>query len=209
MVKTVLFDLDGTLLDTKEAIQGAFAFALASQSIPYPTNMDFSPAMGKALRAAYDALAPGYNIELLAAAHNEFQQKNIHLIKPFPHVEETLTRLQNAGTRLAVVTSRRRPSTLENLSFTGLAPYFEVIVTGSDVEYHKPHPEVVQRALELLGTQKENAFIVGDTPADIGAGKNAGIKTIGVLYGHRADIIAESEPDHLVNSFSEILPIIL
>ena len=208
MIKAVLFDLDGTLLDTEESILGAFEYAFKTQTIAQPARENIVSLVGRPLREMYEALAPAANIEPLLNAHHDFQINNLHLVKAFPGVTETLATLRKAGLKIAIVTARYGITCSVYLDVTNLTNTFDVIITGDDVKKEKPDPEPVLKALAAFNVQPEEALMVGDTFADIGAGKNAGVKTVGALYGHMGEKIRDLRPDYLISSIEEILSIV-
>ena len=206
--KAILFDLDGTLLDTEESILSAFIHAFTTHKATHPARDNILRLMGRPIRDMYKMLAPEYDTERMLDAHREFQGQNLDLVKSFSGVPETLAKLRSAGLKLAIVTSRLRPSCIAYLEATNLRNVFATIVTGDDVKNQKPDPESVFRALTALDVLPPDAFMVGDTFADIGAGKNAGVATIGALYGHQGEGIRDLKPDYLIGSFEEILSIV-
>lgn len=208
-MKTVLFDLDGTLLDTEASILKAFEYAFAVHGVSTPSNEHIRTKMGRPLREMYRDFAPHIDTESLVDAHRDHQVRNVDLVVPFPGTRDVLTELRDNSFRLGIVTSRLRPSTEKYLAHTGLDSFFGVVVTGDDVAQHKPHPEPVEKALKSLDAQNVNTFFVGDTIADIGAGKSAGVLTIAALYGHGSNALRNLEPDHTIDSLPEIIPIVL
>ena len=208
MVRSVLFDVDGTLLDTNEYIYQAFEHTLNTYGAP-TSRETMKVHMGKLLHHMYEIFAPSHNAESLAQTHREFQEKNTYLATVFPHVIETLEKLRASNIKIAAVTTRSRESCIATLDHTGLHQLLDVVVTGDDVQKHKPDPEPLNKALAALGARASEAFMVGDTSIDVFAGKNAGVKTIAVTYGFHAETVANSNPDHVVASIREILPLVL
>ncbi len=113
------------------------------------------------------------------------------------------------GLRLAIVTSKHRRGTLRGLELCGLTSRFEEIVTPEDVVHPKPHPEPVLTALERLGVGPREALFVGDSPHDVVAGRAAGVRTVGALWGPfpRAALEAAG-PDHLAERQDEVLRLV-
>jgi len=87
--------------------------------------------------------------------------------------------------------------------------YFDAIISGEDVEHPKPHPESLFKALQQLEVRPEKAVMIGDTEADILAGKNAKVRTIGVSYGFHGSHIAGSKPDFIIGDIANLIPILL
>lgn len=205
-MRTVLFDLDGTLLDTRESIMRAFAFALGQFGVPIAPET-LAEHFGRPIRDAYQRLVPSIEPERLMEAHREHQTQHMHLVAPFPGVEQTLSDLRKRNCTLGVVTNRMRRSAEAYLAHTALADHFETLVAWEDVENKKPHPEGIRKALATLDAQPSDTLFVGDTTYDIAAGKAAGVFTAGVTYGHEGEALAESNPDFLLRSFEDVLRI--
>jgi pyrophosphatase PpaX len=160
-------------------------------------------------------------MELLSAEHAEAlldsyrlhnEENHDALIKEFPGVEDSLARLRSAGIKVAVVTSKRRFSVDMALkSFPGLGDVVDQWITMEDTTEHKPRPEPLLKALELLGNvPREQAAYVGDSPFDIAAAKAAGVKSVAVSWGaFSEDALSAAEPDHLVPDLDAAVDILL
>lgn len=205
--KAVLFDLDGTLLDTSDFILGAFNYALEKHGFGDVTKQEVNEIMGTALPECYKLFAPGGDINALCDSHHEFQLNNLHLSKPFPDTVQALNYLKKQNIKIAAVTNRSNTVT-QTLENSDLLPFFDVIITAEDVENPKPHPEPILKALNKLNIGFDEAIFVGDTEVDILAGKNAGVKTVGVTYGHIGKDIKKYSPDFLLDNLNEIFKII-
>ncbi|HOW89836.1 MAG TPA: HAD-IA family hydrolase [Elusimicrobiales bacterium] len=207
--EAVLFDVDGTLLDTREFIYRAFEHAFRRHGAVPAARARVDEVIGAPLLECYGLLAPEHDARALCMYHRAFQLENIHLSEPFPKAVEVLKGLREAGIRTAAVTSRSRRTSLATLESAGMMRMLDAVISGEDARRLKPHPDPLLLALAGLGVKPEKAFMVGDTAADILAGKNAGTGTIGVTYGFHGGKIKENGPDHTVDDISGILPIIL
>jgi pyrophosphatase PpaX len=207
--KAILFDVDGTLLDTTEFIFQAFEYTLSKYGYPAKSRDLFAGLVGKPLDYNYSVLAPDSDIGLLSKTHREFQLDHVGLAKTYPGTKKTLETIYNDDLRMAAVTTRARASTIETLKSCDILDYFDYVVALEDVVKAKPDPEPVFKALRYLGIQPRHALMAGDSDADIYAGKNAGTKTAGATYGFHGMKIAESNPDYLIDSIGEILPLII
>lgn len=209
-IRAILFDVDGTLLDTREFILQAFEHALATHGFP-PLGRDaLSGNVGmKGLAEIYAEIADADTADALCETHIAFQHKNRHLSKTFANTAQTLATLRQKGFRLAAVTTRKKATSVQTLADAGIDRYFDSIVSGDDVTNLKPHPEPLLKALGVMDIMADNAVMVGDTPVDIQAGKNAGTKTIGATYGFHGIHIRQASPDHLIDDIAQILPILL
>lgn len=203
-IKAVLFDLDGTLLDTSEFIFSAFEHTLAHNDRKVLDRETMGKMMGRALSECYEEFAPGIDPEELMQRHRIFQSGNKHLVKPFPKTVQLLSNLRKAGYKIAVVTSRVG-SAQESMNETGISKYIDVLVDSKTTKRHKPHPEPVLKALEELSISAKEAVMVGDGDADILSGRAAGVVTIGVTFGMvPLDTLKASNPDYLIDSLEDV-----
>lgn len=203
-----LFDIDGTLLDTSELIFQAFEYTLEKHKFPPKTRKEVGVLIGRHIREIYKELAPQGKFEDLVSTHTTFQAKNIHLFSHFTHTKRVLSKLKKVGVKTAAITNRFK-TPIKSLELADLLHLVDLVVSGDDVEKVKPHPEAILKALAHFGTSKEKAVMIGDSPTDIEAGKNAKVATIGVIYGFHGERVAHSKPDFLVHDIADILPIIL
>jgi pyrophosphatase PpaX len=204
-VQAILFDVDGTLLDTREFIYQAFEHTFQQHHLPMVSRDNLAARLGQSLESIYECMVPSHNCHLLCDTHRSFQENNLHLSVLFPHVETTLTALQKRGIRLAVVTTRSRRTSVRTLENAGIARFFEVVVSGEDVTNLKPDPEPLRYALTKLGIAPDQAVMVGDTAADVLAGKSAGTRTIAVTYGFGGPMIRQYNPDFVIDDIEMLL----
>ena len=202
MLWAVLFDFDGTLVDTTEMIHQSMRHATSSvlgrEDIPRETLL---ANVGQPLPRQMELIDTENAESLLEAYRSHHEQHHDALIREFPGVEESLSRLRSAGIKVAVVTSKRRVSVEMALEiFPGLRNVVDRFVTMEDTTHHKPHPEPLLRALKLLGSiPKERAAYVGDSPFDVEAAKAAELTSVAVSWGaFSEDALCASGPDHLV-----------
>lgn len=208
-IEAVLFDIDGTLLNTAEFVYQACEFTFRAHRLPMRSRDEMALVMGKPLEECYRHLSPDGDAYQLCETHRSFQAENLHLSAPFCNTLETLRRLKEAGIKIAAITTRSKRTSIKTLEAGGIANYFEVVISGEDIQHPKPHSEPLLKALQQLKIMPEKAVMVGDTDADILAGKSAGTKTIGVSYGFLGPRIADSNPDFLVSDIADVVPIIL
>jgi len=201
----VLFDFDGTLVDTTELIHQSMLHATqAVLGREYPRQKLLN-GVGTPLPQQMKAFDPERVDELLEAYHRHQEANHDELIREFPGVEEALSRLQEAGLELAVVTSKRRVSVDQALqTFPGLGRLVDRFVTMEDTTEHKPHPKPLLKGLEMLGASRGETVYVGDAPYDVAAAKAAGITSVGVSWGaFTPEQLAEAEPDYLFGDMDE------
>ena len=149
---------------------------------------------------------------LLEAYRHHHEENHDALIREFPQVAVALSRLQSAGIKVAVVTSKRRASVEMALnSFPDLRDVVDRFVTMEDTREHKPHPEPLWRGLELAGGfPREEAAYVGDSPFDVEAARAAGLTSVAVSWGaFSEDRLREAEPDHLVPDLASAVDVLL
>jgi pyrophosphatase PpaX len=202
VLSAVLFDFDGTLVDTTEMIHQSMRHATSSvlgrEDIPRETLL---ANVGQPLPRQMELIDTENAESLLEAYRSHHERHHDALIREFPGVEESLGRLGSVGIKVAVVTSKRRPSVEMALEiFPGLRNVVDRFVTLEDTTHHKPHPEPLLRALQLLGgIPRERAAYVGDSPFDVQAAKAAGLTSVAVSWGaFSEDALRASEPDHLL-----------
>lgn len=209
MIKAILFDLDGTLINTNELVIKSF-----QHTFKHHFNIDMSSAeivkfFGEPLLETmkrYDKEDP----ERLIATFREFNEsKHDSLAKSFNGVIETLKGLKEAGLYTAVVTSKRKVMAERGLNLFGLDKYIDVLVTPEVTKKHKPDGEPALMACNLLCVAPGETIMVGDSHFDILCGKNAGCKTCLVSYtALEQDEVKKFSPDFVVDSLTEILDII-
>jgi len=209
-IRAVLFDLDGTLLDTREFIFQATEHVLPLFGYPVPPRSAIAKAVGIPLDDFYRTLVVDAkaDIEGIATAHHEFQKENLGLSVPFPGVLETLERFHRQGIKLAVVTNRRSGTAVPTLEKAGLLRFLDPVVCADDVVNAKPDAEPVLLALMKMREVPARAVMVGDSSIDIRAGRNAGTKTVRVTFGFHADDLNDPEPDAIIQDFKDLLSLI-
>lgn len=183
-VRAVIFDADGTIIDSRAFVLGGFRHALHLHGHRIPDHEELHDAVrGLPLEECYRRLAPNGDIHALCSAHREFQSTRQDLIEPYDGLHSLLTSLRKRGLKIAVCSSRGK--TLKpSLRHLDVDHYFDVIIDGEDVVNCKPHPEPIFKTLTLLGVLPHEAVMVGDTPADICAGKAASLRrTVGITHG--------------------------
>lgn len=212
-LRTVLFDLDGTLIDSAELILDSFRHTMRVHLGRELPDSAWLRTMGQPLEAQLLDFARGPEeagamlatyLERNAAMHDR-------LLRSFPGARDYVAGLVGRGFRLGIVTSKRRENALLGLQTCGFElAWFEAVVTASDVERFKPDPEPVRRALEGLGEEEPaRALFVGDSVHDLRAGRAAGTRTGAALWGpYGREELAPAEPDHWLErleSLEEVL----
>jgi pyrophosphatase PpaX len=200
-----LFDFDGTLADSLELIMTSFRHATASVLGETPSDEVLLAGIGRPLIDQMHELDPVRAEELYDVYVEHNLRHHDELLRPYPGVHELLAALRGAGRRLGIVTSKRRATAERGAGLLELGP-FEVLIGWEDTDAHKPGPEPVLRALELLAAAAADAVYLGDAPWDIRCGRAAGVATAAVLWGagSREQLQAE-QPDLVFDRPEQVL----
>ncbi|WP_166240811.1 pyrophosphatase PpaX [Paenibacillus turpanensis] len=209
-IDTVLFDLDGTILDTNELILRSFLQALHHFGHTDITREHIIPHMGKPLDEQLRDLSGRDDVEALRAKYRESNwAMHDQLVSAFPYVKEVVEELHQAGITLGVVTTKIRKTTDMGLKLTGLYDYMKALITLDDVQNPKPHPEPVLKALEALGARAENTIMVGDSGADIDSANAAGVTSVAVTWTLKGiDALLPHKPKHVISDMRELLDLV-
>ncbi|MBT2689076.1 pyrophosphatase PpaX [Bacillus sp. ISL-47] len=208
-INTILFDLDGTLIDTNELIISSFLHTLGQYYPDSYQREDVLPFMGPTLHETFESINPE-KVEEMIAVYREYNIKNHDvLVKEFEGVFETVRTLKESGYKLGIVTTKVSNVVEKGLKLTNLDQFFDVVVTLDHVENPKPDPEPIIKALNLLEAKPEEAIMVGDNSHDIEGGKNAGTKTAGVAWTAKGrEFLARFEPDYMLDNMADLLDIL-
>lgn len=204
---TVLFDLDGTLIDSGAMILASYRHAtrtVLARDVPDEVLAAF--VGGGSIREHMRALDEARADELVRV-YREHNEPLHDALEAFDGVEDLLGRLSAQGRKLGVVTAKRRRTVDLAFAVLPLERYFDAVVTTDMTERHKPHPEPVLKALELLDADPAEAAFVGDSPFDVAAGKAAGVFTVAVTWGniHPVERLVEAGADVVVATPQELL----
>lgn len=204
-IRAILFDVDGTLLDSTDFIYSAFEYAFDTHGIARLSREEMRLDIGCPLDEVYSLMVPGCDTHVLTESHRRFQERNLNLIQLFSDTIPVLEELKGRSFKLGAVTTRSRRTSVRSLEVHDIAKYFDIVVSAEDVSNLKPHPEPVEKALSRIKVEPIHAMMVGDTAADILAGKNAGTKTVAALYGFGGESLRALKPDYAIQRLSEIL----
>ncbi len=205
---TVLFDLDGTLIDSIDLIVESYQHTFRTHGLPDVSRDEIIDGIGTPLVTVFGRLTQDQvTIDSWIATYRAFNLAHHDtMVRPFPGAVEMVRRAQNAGRRLGLVTSKNNSGARRGLSLVGLDGVMEVIVGADDVTRHKPDPEPVRRALEQLGTPARDAVYIGDSHHDVASGKAAGVRTVAVCWGPiGADRLAAAGADFVCATPAEVL----
>lgn len=202
----VIFDLDGTLLDTYELIRESFIHVFQTHMPNYPyTEEEIQSFFGPVLEDSFATLTKDQNeILKMVDTYRHFNIENHDkFLKTFSGAKEVIERLKQEGYKLAIYSNKRRDAIFRGLDLVGLTPYFEFVVSSDDVKNVKPHPEGVLQILSFF--KSNNAIMVGDTTYDIKAAKAANILAMGVTWSfYTKEVLLESGADKIADSFEDV-----
>lgn len=209
MIKAVLFDLDGTLINTNDLILKSFKHTFKTILDLEPTEEEITMNYGRPLQEIFKS----YDENRIEEMINCYRKINLELhddeCKEFADVDLMLQTLKNKGIKIGVVTSKKSDMAERGAKLMGIFKYFDTFITPEVTIRHKPEGEPVLKACENLGVSPSEALMVGDSPYDILAGKNAGAKTCGVKYtALPIEKLQESKPDFYVDKPLEILELV-
>jgi len=206
----VVFDLDGTVVDTVELIVESFRYATRTVMGQMLPDAVITAGVGQPLMAQMQLLSSEHAQELYDVYREYNHRRHDELIRGYAGIEEMLLALRASGRRLGIVTSKGRDTTEMAFRAVGLADHFDAIVTASDTAEHKPSPVPLRLCLERLGGTAAGSIYVGDSPFDIQAGAAAGMATAAVAWGvFGREALLASAPDYWVRDPEELLRLCL
>ncbi|ASA25102.1 pyrophosphatase PpaX [Paenibacillus donghaensis] len=210
MMECVLFDLDGTIVNTNELIISSFMHALEHNNLAPLSREQMIPHMGTTLQQQMRAFSGLEDVSILEKSYRAYNyEHHDELIRAFPQVNETMEELVRLGCKLGIVTTKIRPTTLKALEMFDLLKYMDTIVTVEDVAEPKPHPEPVLTAVRNLGVDPRSTLMVGDSPVDIQSAKTAGVRVAGVAWSLKGEkTLSTYEPDYIIHEMQEIIQIV-
>ena len=210
-IDAVLFDLDGTLINTNEIIVASYRHAY-SRHLPNLTisDQEIIDDIGPTLRMIFSKHTNDqYLIDTLIETYRTYyteNEKKYHYL--YPNVVETLQELKNHNLKLAIVTSKFKDAAWPSFSYYKLEQFFDAFIALDDVKNPKPDKEPVEKALKLLGNP-QNAIMIGDNQGDILSGKNANILTAGVAWSIKgATHLKKVNPDFIFEDMRDIINLI-
>ncbi len=213
-IRAVLFDLDGTLVDSAEDLRSALNVVLGQRGRRSLSLDEVKGMIGDgATKLVERALAAtGGDPATLTETHRAFldiyEANASDATRPYPGAVETLETLTAKGFQLAVVTNKPAAATATVLEALDLERFFKVVVGGDTLPQRKPHPAQILHALQGLGVPAEATLMVGDNHHDIKAARAAGTAAVAVTYGYSHVPHAELGADHLVDNLVDLLPLL-
>jgi phosphoglycolate phosphatase len=215
----VMFDLDGTLVETAPEIFDATNDTLRDFALPQVTQQQVNDWIGHGTRELLiQALASGWNADAVAVRASDrltpivsrfdthYQQRCGTRSQLYPQVRETLTALRGQGVKLAVVTNKEGRYTTTVLNAHRLTPLLDAVVSGDSFPAKKPDPTGVQSCLCQFGVSADRALFVGDSSIDVATARNAGVRVWALPYGYNmGQPIEACAPDRVIVDCSALL----
>lgn len=207
-IKGLLFDLDGTLLDTYDIVLCSMQYTLNEVAGLGLTDAQLMAGVGTPLADQMLGFAQG-NKEQAEEWLEIYREHNVAVhdarIAAFADTRAALERFRAAGLAMGVVTSKRHGLAVHGLEMSGIAEFFPVVIGPDDWPEHKPEPGPVRRGAELLGLDPAACLYVGDSPFDMQAGNGAGCTTVAALWGmFPREVLAQENPALELESLTEL-----
>jgi len=206
--RTILFDLDGTLIDSVRLILDSYHHTLATHGLPPRSDEDWLRGIGTPLWVQFAEW--GDDREMMEALIATYRAYNLEhhdsMVTVYPGVVEAVRQIKASGRQTGLVTSKNRSGALRGLALARLDGMMDVLVCADEVANPKPHPEPVQKAVGLLGADPETTIYVGDSIHDMRAGRSAGVLTAAVLWGpFGRSHLEDANPDHWLETPTDLL----
>lgn len=209
--RTVLFDLDGTLIDHFAAINRSHVYTMKQLGLPTPTLAQVRSAVGGGLEQAIAKLAGSANVAAALAIYRPYWDATmLEDVQLMPGARELLSALKQAGTQSAVFTNKHGPSSRRVCEHLGIAGLLEGNFGATDTAWLKPAREFTNHVLTMLHAQAATTAMVGDSPYDLATAQNAGLEFYGVTTGtHDANELRAAGANHVHPNLTELTPLLL
>lgn len=209
LYKYILFDFDGTLIDTNELILQTLndvSKKFLGAEIPLET---MNAILGKYLDDQMKFLSETHYEQMVLYYKELYKARQDKMTKEFAGIGEMLRKLKELGCMTAIVSAKGRGGIEHGLKLFSLDRFIDVVISAYDIRNNKPHPEPALKALEALGGDPAGSLLVGDSPYDIMCGKNAGIKTVLVGWSiFPKDELLKLCPDYIIEEPGELINIV-
>lgn len=205
-IDTILFDFDGTLADTNQLIAKSHLAVLDQYYPGQYTEKDVIPFNGPSLEETYEKINPEEKEKMIAIFRQYNLENHDQLIAHFPGVLEGLEQLKQAGFKLVVVSMKLSKLVKKGIEQLNMTHLFDAVVGKEMTSKHKPHPEPLLLAARLVDSELENCVMVGDSPQDILAGKNAEIPAVLVGWCEKeTSVMMQYQPDLVIDSMDDLI----
>lgn len=208
---TVLFDLDGTLIDSVRLILDSYHHTLAAHGLESKSDDFWLAGLGTPLRVQFRYWSEDpVRLEEMIGTYREYNlAHHDRMVTAYPGVVDMVRAIRRAGYRTGLVTSKNKPGALRGLKLVGLDTEMELVIGADDVVNPKPHPEPIDVALRQLGQPAGSTIYVGDSIHDMESGRTAGVKTGAVLWGpFGREHLAPTEPDYWLERPGDLLAVL-
>jgi pyrophosphatase PpaX len=203
--RAVVFDLDGTIVDSVELIVVSFQHAIREVLGREISREESIAYVGRPLREQMTIFSPEHADELVDSYREFNHREHDRMLKLYDGILHLLNGLQKAGVKVGLVTSKSRHTTQMAFDLTGIESYFDATICADESPKNKPSPDPILACLEELGIPPGDAAYVGDSPADIQAARAAGVEPIAVTWGvFDPETLAAEKPDRLVHTIPEL-----
>jgi pyrophosphatase PpaX len=210
-IQTVLFDLDGTLIDSIRLILDSYHHTLAAHGIPPRPDEDWLRGVGTPLNVQFAEWRDDLGkLEAMVATYREYNlAHHDRMVTVYPGVVAAVGSIRAAGRRTGLVTSKNRQGALRGLTLVRLEAMMDVLVCADEVTNPKPHPEPVEKAVALLGADPATTVYVGDSIHDMVSGRAAGVRTAAALWGpFGREHLELATPDYWLETPADLLTLL-
>ncbi|HRY06987.1 MAG TPA: phosphoglycolate phosphatase [Hyphomicrobiaceae bacterium] len=213
---TIVFDLDGTLIDTAPDLVGAANHALARLALPPRPAEALRPWISFGARRMIEEgldqcgvkQSPARIDQLLAVFLDHYEANIARLSRPYPHVLDEISRLTSAGASIAICTNKREALTFKLLDALQLTQYFAAIIGRDTLPVSKPDPDHLIGTIARAGGRVERAVMVGDSGVDIATARAARVPVVGVSFGYSDVPIKDLNPDVTIDTYANLAGVI-
>ncbi|MHA6260740.1 pyrophosphatase PpaX [Sporosarcina sp. CAU 1771] len=209
-ITAILFDFDGTLMDTNELIVQTFEHVLGRHYPGKYERTDIYAFIGPTLEETFESINPEKSSQLIQEYRAWNEEMHDGLVHEFEGVSKTLKLLKEKGLKIAIVSTKQTAMVKRGVKLLDVdETLFDAIIGLDQVTHAKPNPESLLFALDKLGVSKEEALMVGDNYHDILGGQNAGVRTVGVAWALKGEAYLQTfNPDFMLHHISDILAIV-
>jgi len=210
MIECILFDSDGTLVDSLKLIVNAYNYAVEPVLRQSFGEKQVASLFGPTMERVFSAVLPAKFVDEAILRYHEYYQKHFHeYAKVYPGIPELIASLYNSHRPLGVVTGAGRRAAELTMRLSGLSAFFKTVITGDDVARPKPDPDGLYLAIRQMSATPVRTIYIGDSVVDIQAAKRAGIKSAGAAWGSRQSAeLMISNPTFLFHSPSDVLELL-